>query len=162
LYAILLSLKANIVQYTFFYISFGLCIFSFIFTFGFAACLCISIFSYVSPLFGQYLQAHIALPFCIMYQLLTRVISPCRFPSWRCAQMSRMFMSHRELYNRQSKDKGIYSLFIWWNNVGFSCSSLCPLGRVHKLQKLPWQEVCVAETLCADLLIDLVSSRTQT
>jgi hypothetical protein len=96
-----------------------------------------------------------------MYQLLTRVVSPCRFP-WRCAQMPRMFMSHRELYYRQSKDKGIYSLFIWWNNVGFSCCCrcLCPLGRVHKAQKLPWQEVCVADTLCADLLINVVSSWT--
>lgn len=36
-----------------------------------------------------------------------------------CAQMSRMLMSHREeLYYRQSKDKGIYTLFIWWNNAG--------------------------------------------
>lgn len=62
-----------------------------------------------------------------------------------------MLMRHRELYYRQSKDqRNLQPVYlVEQNNVGFSCRCRCPLGRVRKAQRLPWQEVvrCV-DSLC--------------
>lgn len=70
-----------------------------------------------------------------------------------------MLMRHRELYYRQSKDqRNLQPVYlVEQNNVGFSCRCRCPLGRVRKAQRLPWQEVvrCV-DSLCRFVkLIDL-------
>ncbi|XBJ09091.1 hypothetical protein VPH35_014231 [Triticum aestivum] len=79
-----------------------------------------------------------------------------RFPCRRCVQRSTMLMRHRELYYRQSKDqRNLQPVYlVEQNNVGFSCRCRCPLGRVRKAQRLPWQEV----VRCVDSLCRFVKS----